>query len=85
MLNRKCTFLENTRMLKRTLRKTGSVRQFVCTVILSNYLELTQYENPNSTLKQSKDTNRYSCSYKNLCESLFGAQSADTITVLLYF
>jgi hypothetical protein len=54
--------------LARTLCKTGSVRQFVCTIIPSNYLELIQYENPNSTLKQSKDTNLYSCSYKNLCE-----------------
>ena len=54
-------------MLKRTLYKTGSVRQFVCTVIPSNYLEVIQYENPNSTLKQSKDTSLYSCSYTNLC------------------
>jgi hypothetical protein len=60
MLNRKCTFLENSLCLNEHC-KTGSVRHFVCTIIPSNYLELIQYENPNSTLKQSKDTNLYSC------------------------
>jgi hypothetical protein len=88
MLNRKCTFLENTLCLKEHC-KTGSVPQFVCTVIPSNYLELIQYENPNSTLKQNKDTNLYSCSCKNICEKFIWStisryHNGFTIYVRLY-